>query len=78
MKDYLLAELERSLFDLKRIPKENSRGIRQAKAHIRNVRNKLRAMHAGKKRGKSKENSELCKIPARFEKTRCKKLTFEV
>ena len=48
MKDYLLAELERSLFDLKRIPRENARGIRQAKAHIRNVRNKLRAMHAGK------------------------------
>lgn len=46
MKDYLLAELERSLIDLKRATKP--REIKQIKAHIRNTRNKLRAIREGK------------------------------
>lgn len=46
MKDYLLAKLERSLIDLRRASKP--REIKQLKAHIRNTRNKLRAMHEGK------------------------------
>ena len=41
-----MAELERSLMDLKRATKP--REIQQLKAHIRNVRNKLRAMREGK------------------------------
>lgn len=48
MKEELLAELERSLIDLQRLSKENWRGIRQMKAHIRKVRNKLRELHFGK------------------------------
>ena len=47
--EYLLAEFERSLMDLKAIDTKNSRGIRQMKAHIRNVRNKLRSMRLGKR-----------------------------
>ena len=48
MKDELLAEFERSLIDLKAMDTKNSRGIKQMKAHIRNVRNKLRSIRAGK------------------------------
>ena len=48
MKEELLAEFERSLIDLGRMPKENARGIKQLKSHIRNVRNKLRSIRAGK------------------------------
>lgn len=48
MKEELLAEFERSIIDLRRMPKENHRGIKQLKAHIRNVRNKLRSIQAGK------------------------------
>lgn len=47
-KENLLAELERSLIDLKLLDCKNSRGIKQMKAHIRNVRNKLRYIMAGK------------------------------
>ena len=47
-KQNLLAEFERSLIDLKSIDTKNSRGIKQMKAHIRNVRNKLRSIRAGK------------------------------
>ena len=43
-----MAELERSLIDVRRIPKSNRRGIKQMEAHIRNVRNKLKAIHCGK------------------------------
>lgn len=46
--EYLLAEFERSLMDLKAMDPKNSRGIKQMKAHIRNVRNKLRSMKMGK------------------------------
>lgn len=47
--EYLLAEFERSLMDLNAIDPKNSRGVRQMKAHIRNVRNKLRSMRLGKR-----------------------------
>ena len=47
--EYLLAEFERSLIDLKAMDPKNSRGIKQQKAHIRNVRNKLRSMRLGKR-----------------------------
>lgn len=46
MKDCLLAELERSLIDLRRATKP--REIKQLKAHVRNVRNRLRAIREGK------------------------------
>lgn len=48
MKDYLLAELERSLFDLERIPKENRIGIKQMQAHIKNIKKKLKYLKASK------------------------------
>ena len=48
MKDELLAEFERSLIDLKAMNPKNQHGIKQMKAHIRNVRNKLRSLRYGK------------------------------
>lgn len=48
MKDELLAEFERSLIDLKAMNPKNQMGIKQMKAHIRNVRNKLRSLRYGK------------------------------
>lgn len=48
MKEELLAEFERSLSELKAMPKENGIGIKQMKSHIRNVRNKLRAINCGR------------------------------
>lgn len=48
MKEELLTEFERSLIDLSNMNPTNARGIKQMKAHIRNVRNKLRAKRWGK------------------------------
>lgn len=51
---YLLAELERSLFDLARIPKENRIGRKQMQAHIHNVEKKLKYLKASKRAYKIK------------------------
>ena len=43
----LLAELERTLIDIGRMDCSNPRGLKQLKAHAKNVRNKLKAMRCG-------------------------------